>query len=539
MKFLRIILIASLALSTVTPSYSISLQPLYSWWNSGSKTQKVLLVGLGLCIYVATVFAATVFFINKINKKAKTRDFINDILRAPIQENNAQAQQAREIQQLQSLINSGYRVTTDPYFNTSLVGRRDLNGPYSSFLIRAIDTKPYLIPLLKKLGATPMLIQIEEGREPLFHCFEIAAQTGSPQAFNTLLATYPLSEAQWDGLIKYTMMPNISANILIPAMPAALVNNTYQSSTLLQHCVRNCIMYPNLPGINFLVFIQQLLEKGADPLIPSADGQTILDLLVSDIDDSVETEIIKKQLKTLMAPYIERNKDARIAVISNVTRLSIDPIKLCFDYEYDVNGDRLLELVNSSDQGEEVIHKKLRSVIQHGDAFGDDYIINKGDANGVTPLMYAAARGHERVVQELMDCGADIEACNKAGENVLFFSAFFGHPPVIKAILEQAVKDKKPILSLINKQCINDDTPLIQAVYSRKALESTKEATVRLLLEHGADATLRKHAFFGRDALHYTNRIENESTRKRIVALLEHPPRPAPQPAPSLSLSLE
>jgi len=238
-------------------------------------------------------------------------------------------------------------------------------------------------------------------------------------------------------------------------------------------------------------------------------------------------------------PYIKCKKKVHIQAVDDAigSILPASLINICSDYEYDSDSERLLGLV-SSDQEESVILKELCSIIKHGAPVSTyAYILNRGDTTGATPLMYAADRGHRAVAQELMDKGADIEACDKNGQNALMFAAYHGHAPLIKTILEQAKKDKKRIPPLINKQDSMGDTPLIQAIRSSKAMASSKVETVRVLLEYGADTTLQ--ASPGLDALWYADTCLKynpyESARKRIVAMLENP-RPLVQPTENLSL---
>ncbi|MGN1308266.1 MAG: ankyrin repeat domain-containing protein [Akkermansia sp.] len=55
--------------------------------------------------------------------------------------------------------------------------------------------------------------------------------------------------------------------------------------------------------------------------------------------------------------------------------------------------------------------------------------------NGYTPLMWAAAQGHEAVVRLLLDKGADIEAKDNFGYTPLMWAAKNGHEAVVRLLL--------------------------------------------------------------------------------------------------------
>lgn len=86
----------------------------------------------------------------------------------------------------------------------------------------------------------------------------------------------------------------------------------------------------------------------------------------------------------------------------------------------------------------------LSGAAEAGDADGAARLLASGaSANersahgGETPLMRAAARGHEEVVRVLLDAGAD--ACARRGDGFtpLILAVFFGHERVVRLLIER------------------------------------------------------------------------------------------------------
>lgn len=108
---------------------------------------------------------------------------------------------------------------------------------------------------------------------------------------------------------------------------------------------------------------------------------------------------------------------------------------------------------------------------------------NALDDAGETPLMKAAQLGHQRVVELLIEAGADINVFGKAldspygrtyGSAALHYAAGRGHHGIVKALLKHGAD--------VNAQDNRGDTPLHYAV------DIGREEIVSTLLEFNANA---------------------------------------------------
>ncbi len=93
-------------------------------------------------------------------------------------------------------------------------------------------------------------------------------------------------------------------------------------------------------------------------------------------------------------------------------------------------------------------HGKIARVKQLLDE--DSSLVNVLDAKGLTPLHVAASRGHGKVIQLLLDCGADITGLPaKEKWTPLVFAAYRGHLEAVKVLVENGagvtVTDGNPI----------------------------------------------------------------------------------------------
>lgn len=99
--------------------------------------------------------------------------------------------------------------------------------------------------------------------------------------------------------------------------------------------------------------------------------------------------------------------------------------------------------------------------------------VNQAQADGTTPLLWAAYQSYPEMVTALIEAGADPDAANEFGITPLLQASRYGATPVIKALLDggASLESKHP----------EGETPLMAAARAGSA------EAVSLLLERGSD----------------------------------------------------
>ncbi|KAI5460968.1 Pfs, NB-ARC and ankyrin domain protein [Mariannaea sp. PMI_226] len=110
----------------------------------------------------------------------------------------------------------------------------------------------------------------------------------------------------------------------------------------------------------------------------------------------------------------------------------------------------------------------------------DELDNNSSNEYGRTPLSYAAEKGHETVVQQLLMQGADFESTDrKHGRTPLLWAAGNGQEAVVQQLLEKGAN--------IESKDLDGQTPLLRAA------KAGYKTVVQQLLEKGANIEARDH----------------------------------------------
>ena len=122
-----------------------------------------------------------------------------------------------------------------------------------------------------------------------------------------------------------------------------------------------------------------------------------------------------------------------------------------------------------------------------------------------TPLVEAAAKGHNEIVQILLDSGADIDKGDYCSRTPLWFSAWCGRCDVMETLLDGGADP--------NKADEYGRTPL-QCVARNGRNDVTKTKGIQLLIDRGAKPN--KADAYGRYPLYYAKR----QCRPEVIRIL-------------------
>uniref|UniRef100_A0A7S1UHH1 Ankyrin repeat domain-containing protein n=2 Tax=Phaeomonas parva TaxID=124430 RepID=A0A7S1UHH1_9STRA len=135
----------------------------------------------------------------------------------------------------------------------------------------------------------------------------------------------------------------------------------------------------------------------------------------------------------------------------------------------------------------------------------DGVDVNKGDADGRTPLMYAAAGGDAALVALLLERGAKVSATDSDNWTALHHAAAGGEAPALQELLELGAASQLDVRDRAGQ------TALHVAVYAEAP------AAFRVLLAAGADADLRDDE--GETALAYARGADAETEFHTLYAM--------------------
>ena len=142
--------------------------------------------------------------------------------------------------------------------------------------------------------------------------------------------------------------------------------------------------------------------------------------------------------------------------------------------------------------------ERVRQLIQDG-----QNVNSRGGSYGRTPLMWAANRGRDQVVRELIRAGADVNGKDIDKRTALHWASSCGHSNVVKTLAEAGAN--------LNEQDEDGMTPLMEAAYWGNA------NVVVELIRAGADVSIvsshKCHTYLsvaaGSTALHFAAKVNS------------------------------
>ncbi|MDP9108580.1 MAG: ankyrin repeat domain-containing protein [Pseudomonadota bacterium] len=134
--------------------------------------------------------------------------------------------------------------------------------------------------------------------------------------------------------------------------------------------------------------------------------------------------------------------------------------------------------------------------------------------NGDTALMLAAYTGNKPAVEALLNIDAEV---NRPGWTALHYAAAAGADEIVRLLLDH--------FAYIDAESPNRTTPLMMAARGGHIL------TVKLLLDEGADATLKNDQ--GLSAIDLAKKFEHTDIVEGLTYRMQHPAPAAIRPAPA------
>ncbi|XP_070579675.1 transient receptor potential cation channel subfamily A member 1-like [Ptychodera flava] len=238
---------------------------------------------------------------------------------------------------------------------------------------------------------------------------------------------------------------------------------------------------------------QFLIQQGADVTVCDRDMKTCLHWAV----EGNHFDFIKMLLdKTGMQLLNRKDKNEQTAVHCAAEAGSAKILRLLLELKADVNwkdSEEQLPLHVAAHNG---CLECVRLLVE-----ATPTRINEDDIDGNTPLLLAAEKGHDKVVQHLLKVGADISSKDENRRTSLALAAKEGRTDTVKVLLKNHAE-----IDAVDK---NRNTPL-----HLSAGKGHVEVT-RLLLDNGANANILNDG--GNSALDHATVNLEEDTAATIV----------------------
>lgn len=138
------------------------------------------------------------------------------------------------------------------------------------------------------------------------------------------------------------------------------------------------------------------------------------------------------------------------------------------------------------------------------------------------PLLFAVAHNRVDVAKLLLEHGADARALTKNGASVLQMAAYERCIPMLDLLLSQGLninaRDKDGWTPLMDAIKARTNGPNNSARVSNRSVNAGTAVTVRFLLRHGADASIKNRK--GQTALVFANSLPDPFDKKAVMRLL-------------------
>ena len=133
--------------------------------------------------------------------------------------------------------------------------------------------------------------------------------------------------------------------------------------------------------------------------------------------------------------------------------------------------------------------------------------VNVTKRDGTSAMHAASEKGHTEVIQMLLSLGAEPDSTDCYGSAPLALACRTGQPDAASILLQASANP--------DRQSHVGFSPLMRACSERTP---EHEACIRVLLEHGADVTIRRAADTGESALILACRVGNTPAVKLLLA---------------------
>ncbi|KAF4887733.1 Vegetative incompatibility protein HET-E-1 [Colletotrichum fructicola] len=267
--------------------------------------------------------------------------------------------------------------------------------------------------------------------------------------------------------------------------------------------------------------LKMLLKKETHASFRTREGQTVLNVAVTRDGETLLDVAVKANHCAIARTLLKRGADVRGGfqnqsespltarnepTLAVAARLGFSGIVECLlNHGADANEKGLSCFPNGVDFGADCPVLAIAAYMGHFDVVNHllsrKANINATDGSHRTSLLLAARNGHDRIVQLLLQQGADTEIPDdQKGTTPLVFSITHGHHKVVSLLLEKGAD--------IEAKDFERRPPIFHAIYARRS------EILQLLLTWGANTSA---AHDGETPLSYAMRLSNTEAVDRLV----------------------